>query len=128
MKRSLWSLVYALIFTFYYPLILVVRMISKQPETISPYGYGMNYSITFLFLIILLLNLAISIVGSICAWIAYRKNKYKLVLFTVILSLLSVMSFLVIPVYLIVAIPLLGLGIMSYTKMRKGESFTTTDK
>lgn len=127
MKRSLWSLAFALIFTFYYPLILVVRMISNQPETISEYGYGMDYSMTFLFLVVLLLNLAISIVGSICAWLAYRKNKYKLTRFIVILNLISVLSFLAIPIYLIVAIPLLGLGVMSYTNMRKGESINKTE-
>ncbi|MEI7667592.1 MAG: hypothetical protein WCI62_01180 [Erysipelotrichaceae bacterium] len=111
MKRSIWALVYAIMFTFYFPLIIVVRMISLQPPTINQDGF--DYSMLYRLLVILGCNLVISIIGSICAWMGYRNSKYKLIIFTIILSSISVIIFMLVPVYQIVAIPLLGLGIMS---------------
>lgn len=117
MKKSNLALIFTILCLFFPAIFIITLNVFGGPETIDSDGY--NYLVGFSILLMLLGSFFIAIFGSILAFLGYRKNKPDLILYAMILIIVTFISFLTYPSYLLLPVLLGVLAFFSWRDVKK---------
>ena len=123
MKRSIWLLIYSILYTSF-PLLMFWSLVILN-KTKAYDNNGMNWGYAYYLIFVLLITLVMGITGCVLCWIAYKKNSLSLILTSLLFMGTFIALYYPVPNQIYIPIGMFILGTVTYFDLRRILKMTT---
>lgn len=119
MKRSIWLLIYSILYTLFPLMMFWSMIILSKVKAYDP--NGMNWGLAYYLVFVLLITFVMGITGCVLCWIAYKKSSLSLKLTSLLFMGCFVDLYYPIPNQIFIPLGILVLGTLSYLDLRRNQ-------